>query len=882
MKRKILASFLLLVLIFTNYVYAYSREGGTALKDKASIFDESKIDSKYNARSRKLVLNKNITIRNSAGNVISKAFPGNNTGADTSSGNVYYELKLQPNATYNDKITFELKDAINYNNKFYNVKIVLNSIKTENNASNPIFRFKIGRLAEGTSNVLDTSDDARFDILIYIDPKNGKAEADIDYYVVDDDGKSVNINGVLELMDIDLNQGTVIKGFTANKNNTFVFPEISNDLKVVTSNGESYIYTTNSNNADVVESVVAYMLMENKNKFNFVFTWDEKSGGTNIIFTREYMILTDVVNGKISNSVYGLKYEDSKQISYQPNNATTQYLKSIKIDGKEVPITNNIKDKYTFNKFTKDYSILVEYADKCKVEFVSNCDTTVPTQYIIPGEKATEPAQPTKTGYTFGGWYTDANFTTKYNFDTVVNEDKKLYAKWTPSNANYTVRHYIEDENGTITKDGKKYKLDTSTNKNATVNSTVTENAKTTYTGYTAKNNSLSGTVKQDGSLKLDFYYDKNQYIINFDTKGGSPVPNSQTKKYEEKVDRPTDPTKNGNKFLYWYEIVNGEEVQYNFSTPVTENKTLIAKWQEVVPEDVYHNISYIIDGKQDNSVGNPERYKEGSTTPITLNNPTKDGYSFDGWYDNEALDGNTINPLDVTNKTADITLYGRWTKNKELNVNYTIRHYLEDENGTVTSEGKKYKLDDDATQIKQAENGSTVTENAKSYDGYEAKNKALKGIVTEDESLELDFYYNKKQYNITFDTKGGNPVPDSQIKKYGEKVNEPSQPTKDGYRFLYWYEIVDGKKVIYDFNNPVDSDKELVAEWEEIKIVPNDTEPETPTKQETPAKQDTTTVVQKVLPKTGKIGATLISVLAIAIAGLIFAIRYRKLKDIK
>ena len=139
-----------------------------------------------------------------------------------------------------------------------------------------------------------------------------------------------------------------------------------------------------------------------------------------------------------------------------------------------------------------------------------------------------------------------------------------------------------------------------------------------------------------------------------------------------------------------------------------------------------------------------------------------------------------------------------------------------------------------------------------------------------------------KKQYNITFDTKGGNPVPESQIKKYGEKVNEPTQPTKDGYRFLYWYEIVDGKKVIYDFNNPVDSDKELVAEWEEIKIIPNDTETETPTKQETPAKQDTTTVVQKVLPKTGKIGATLIGVLAIAIAGLIFAIRYRKLKDIK
>ncbi|MCF0136244.1 MAG: leucine-rich repeat protein, partial [Lachnospiraceae bacterium] len=49
------------------------------------------------------------------------------------------------------------------------------------------------------------------------------------------------------------------------------------------------------------------------------------------------------------------------------------------------------------------------------------------------GEKVTEPADPTDTGYTFGGWYKDTNCTTPWNFrtDTMPAEDVTLYAKWT-------------------------------------------------------------------------------------------------------------------------------------------------------------------------------------------------------------------------------------------------------------------------------------------------------------------------------------------------------------------------------------------------------------------------------------------------------------------
>ena len=52
------------------------------------------------------------------------------------------------------------------------------------------------------------------------------------------------------------------------------------------------------------------------------------------------------------------------------------------------------------------------------------------TQSVISGEKATLPSNPSKENYAFLGWYTDTEFTNKYNFDLVVENSFTLYAKW--------------------------------------------------------------------------------------------------------------------------------------------------------------------------------------------------------------------------------------------------------------------------------------------------------------------------------------------------------------------------------------------------------------------------------------------------------------------
>ncbi|MDE7261702.1 MAG: InlB B-repeat-containing protein, partial [Oscillospiraceae bacterium] len=79
------------------------------------------------------------------------------------------------------------------------------------------------------------------------------------------------------------------------------------------------------------------------------------------------------------------------------------------------------------------------------VTFDSQGGSAIASQAVVGGGTATKPADPTRTSYTFGGWFTDAVCTMEWDFGTAVTEDITLYAKWTaegtepPAPAEYTV-----------------------------------------------------------------------------------------------------------------------------------------------------------------------------------------------------------------------------------------------------------------------------------------------------------------------------------------------------------------------------------------------------------------------------------------------------------
>ena len=136
------------------------------------------------------------------------------------------------------------------------------------------------------------------------------------------------------------------------------------------------------------------------------------------------------------------------------------------INGYSKMILNNNNDKQTENLNVADYSTSKlwqwspEDANKPSEYSGSDCPCSsstytvtfnmqehgeaIATQKVTSGEKATEPPAPTATGYIFGGWYTEAECTNKYNFSTAVTKNITLYAKWTEDYS--TKKFYYFDE----------------------------------------------------------------------------------------------------------------------------------------------------------------------------------------------------------------------------------------------------------------------------------------------------------------------------------------------------------------------------------------------------------------------------------------------------
>ena len=105
-------------------------------------------------------------------------------------------------------------------------------------------------------------------------------------------------------------------------------------------------------------------------------------------------------------------------------------------------ITGYTADKLTVSGSMPDSDVTVDVTFTAKdytVTYESNGGRTVPSQTVKYNETANKPADPTKRGYTFAGWYTEEKLTNKYDFAAPVTGNITLYAKWT---RNYTPRPY--------------------------------------------------------------------------------------------------------------------------------------------------------------------------------------------------------------------------------------------------------------------------------------------------------------------------------------------------------------------------------------------------------------------------------------------------------
>ena len=70
-------------------------------------------------------------------------------------------------------------------------------------------------------------------------------------------------------------------------------------------------------------------------------------------------------------------------------------------------------------------------SSKYKVTFVTNGGSTISSQSVAYKAKVTKPADPTKDGFTFAGWYSDKELTVAFDFTKGITGNTTIYAKWT-------------------------------------------------------------------------------------------------------------------------------------------------------------------------------------------------------------------------------------------------------------------------------------------------------------------------------------------------------------------------------------------------------------------------------------------------------------------
>lgn len=351
---------------------------------------------------------------------------------------------------------------------------------------------------------------------------------------------------------------------------------------------------------------------------------------------------------------------------------------------------------------------------------------------------------------------------------------------------------------------------------------------------------------------------DESFYIDSkYDAKGGTPTPATEEVTPGEKATKPTnDPTKTGYTFVGW--IKTGDTQPYDYNTTVNEDINLDAKWNPI-----NYKITYILNADDaTNDSKNPSTYTVEDT--INFQPPTRNGYDFLGWYEDEEL---TKQKDGIANETGDKTVYAKWQAKNDIP--YKVEHYKENDEG-------KYELV--VTDSLTGETGENVTATPKEFTGYQENttisDRIPTGTIKPDGSLVLKLYYGKKEYKVTFDTKGGTPNPDQQNVKFQDKAIKPEDSKKDGNEFQYWYyENENGEEVQYNFDDPVTEDVHLIAKWTETPS----TQPENENTI-TPSSKNDTTIAQKIIPNTGRVaGYILLGIIGLAI---ILGIRYIRIKN--
>ncbi len=505
--------------------------------------------------------------------------------------------------------------------------------------------------------------------------------------------------------------------------------------------------------------------------------------------TVEYKISYDLDGGTNHSDNPSSYTIESESITLKNPSKEGYTFKGWKCDGNGEPVEEvTIAKGSTGNKtFTACWEI-----KHFTVTFNSHDGTSVESQTIDYNGLIQQPNSPVKEHYIFGGWYTDEECTTQWDFSKdFVTKDIELHAKWTPENYNVIFTIFNEKYSNQIVEYNKK----------------VTRPENPTKTGYEFvewyKDSELIEKWDFDkdvvtSNVTLYAKWNLVNYTISYELNGGTNHSDNPSQYTVESADiQLKTPTKTGYTFVGWTYGDKDEPVT-TIVKGSTGDKTFKANWKI----NQYTVTFNTLEGTEiENQVVD---YNTKVTRP---ENPTKVGYEFVEWYKDSELTEKWDFDKDVV--TSNMTLYAKWNP-----VNYTISYEL---NGGTNdkSNPSQYTVESADIQLKAPTKAGYTFIGWTYGDKDEPVTTIAKGS-TGDKTFKANWKIN--QYTVIFHTYGGTEIK-NQVVDYNTKVTQPENPTKAGYKFVGWYSD-EAYKNQYDFDLAVVKDIELYAKYEEIQTV--------------------------------------------------------------
>lgn len=227
------------------------------------------------------------------------------------------------------------------------------------------------------------------------------------------------------------------------------------------------------------------------------------------------------------------------------------------------------------------------------VRFDTAGGSSVPEQAIDHGQKITEPAAPTREGYTFTGWLLDGR---PFDFSTPITGNLTLTAGWQENEPPAPVTHTVTFDSA----GGSTIPAQTVTDGAAAIDPGTPTRDGYTFTGWLLDGEPYDFSTPVTGDITLVAGWEQTEepdpvstFTVSFRTNGGSQV-EQQTIVEGGTVEKPDDPTRDGYTFTGW--LLDGQP--YDFTTPITGNIVLDAAWEQNTPIDELAGVTATVDGK--------------------------------------------------------------------------------------------------------------------------------------------------------------------------------------------------------------------------------------------------------------------------------------------